>query len=435
MTHRSTVLLIALALVCWRIVAPESLGQNPPQPAAASGFTGAGSCSSSSCHGGVWPRTATDKIQQNEYQTWSTRDKHAKAYAVLLEPRSKSIAKNLRIDRAETSKVCLDCHAVNAPAGQRAATFDISDGVSCEGCHGAASGWLGPHTLQGWKHEQSLAAGMVDMKGPAKAAATCLGCHVGNDQKTVDHELIAAGHPDLIFEFETFTALMPAHWRTDPNAEAAVRRWGTSQVLTMRESMKQLARRAGGKAWDGLPEFADFECSTCHHDLVTPSSRQERGFAGKAGALLWDESHYVVLRHFVEAVNPQQRRTLDASIGTLRGLMQSPASNRMAVAEAATRIATQMDALLPLVDSAAAQVPSAALMRAVTGDANEISAGGAHAAAQAAMAADVFYRAGQAKTPAVNDQINVVYGLLKSQSRYDAGRFAAELRRLGTLTR
>ena len=329
--------------------------------------------------------------------------------------------------------MCLGCHAVNAPIGQRAAAFDISDGVSCEGCHGAAAGWLGPHTLQGWKHEQTVTAGMTDMKGAAKAASACLVCHVGGDQKSVDHELIAAGHPELIFEFETFTALMPAHWRVDANPDAAIRRWGTSQILAMRESMKQLARRANGKAWDALPDFADFECSACHHDLVTPSARQERGYAGKAGTLTWDESSYVVSRHFIEAVNPQQRRTLDASIGSLRTLMRSPGSNRMAIAETATKIAGQMDALVAA--SETSQTGAGALLRAITSDANDIAAAGARAGAQAAMAADVFYRTDSRKSAAVNDQINVLYGLLQSQSRFEAERFAEEMRKLGTLSR
>src|SRR5690349_20341431 len=73
-------------------------------------YSGPGACSSSGCHGAIWPRTG-GHIAQNEYQTWATKDRHAKAYNVLLEPRSKLIAKNLRIDKPETSSTCLDCHA------------------------------------------------------------------------------------------------------------------------------------------------------------------------------------------------------------------------------------------------------------------------------------------------------------------------------------
>src|SRR5690349_17335278 len=45
-------------------------------------YTGPGSCSSSSCHGGVQPRSDTS-VLQNEYSTWAVQDKHTRALAVL----------------------------------------------------------------------------------------------------------------------------------------------------------------------------------------------------------------------------------------------------------------------------------------------------------------------------------------------------------------
>src|SRR3954469_14806565 len=86
-------------------------------------YGGPGSCSSSGCHGSIWPKTG-GRIGQNEYQVWATKDRHSKAYSVLLEPRSKRIAKNLRIDKPETSSTCLDCHSTNVPTTARATTFD-----------------------------------------------------------------------------------------------------------------------------------------------------------------------------------------------------------------------------------------------------------------------------------------------------------------------
>src|SRR6266516_4277614 len=73
-------------------------------------YTGAGSCSSSNCHGSVWPKTGGN-INQNEYTVWSTKDRHSKAYSVLLEPRSKQIARNLKIGKPEAEALCLNCHA------------------------------------------------------------------------------------------------------------------------------------------------------------------------------------------------------------------------------------------------------------------------------------------------------------------------------------
>ena len=68
-------------------------------------------CASSLCHGSVklWKDSA---VLQNEYLTWSRTDKHARAYNVLLNERSKRIAKNLGLKQpAHEAKICLDCHA------------------------------------------------------------------------------------------------------------------------------------------------------------------------------------------------------------------------------------------------------------------------------------------------------------------------------------
>ena len=36
---------------------------------------------------------------------------------------------------------------------------------------------------------------MYDTRDVTKRAEKCLTCHLGNDEKSVDHEMIAAGHP------------------------------------------------------------------------------------------------------------------------------------------------------------------------------------------------------------------------------------------------
>jgi len=99
---------------------------------------GVATCASSLCHGSI--ETWKDaNVLQNEYVTWVRTDKHARAYAVLLNNTSKEIAKKLGLKQpAHQSAVCLDCHAHNPAPAQRGEKFDISDGVSCEACHGPA---------------------------------------------------------------------------------------------------------------------------------------------------------------------------------------------------------------------------------------------------------------------------------------------------------
>ena len=45
-------------------------------------YVGPGSCSAVACHGGIQPLMKT-KVLQNEYSTWVTEDKHARAYTAL----------------------------------------------------------------------------------------------------------------------------------------------------------------------------------------------------------------------------------------------------------------------------------------------------------------------------------------------------------------
>jgi hypothetical protein len=280
---------------------------------------------------------------------------------------------------------------------------------------------------------------MLETKSPVKTVELCLSCHLGNEQKTVDHELLAAGHPVLIFELETFSALMPAHWKPTDKPYSSVQRWEISQAIALRESMKQLGRRAGGKAWEGWGEFSDFECSACHHNLAVPSSRQERGYAGRAGVPPWDEARYAVLRNVVGAVGADHRKNLDTSIGLLKTYAQNPLANRAAVVEVTSRIANLLNAVLPMIESQNVDGRlSNNLLRTVAGDSSYLADAGSHSAIQATMAVDVLYRAttrdrSAAQNAALNDQINKLYGLLQSESRYSADEFATELKKVQTL--
>src|SRR5438552_8527506 len=114
-------------------------------------YNGPGGCASSSCHGSIQPKQITH-VAQNEYSIWAGQDKHARAYQVLSNDVSVRIGKilNLKAPPNQNQK-CLVCHALSVAPEMRAQTFDVSDGVSCEQCHGPAAGWLGPHTVNEWE--------------------------------------------------------------------------------------------------------------------------------------------------------------------------------------------------------------------------------------------------------------------------------------------
>ena len=307
---------------------------NPP--ADAGKYTGPGSCSSTSCHGSVKPR-ADNRIFQNEYSIWAVKDKHAKAYDALTGPIGERMGRILGLGKSEQAAKCLACHALDVPAEARAKTFDLSEGVSCESCHGPASAWLGPHTTRNWTHEQSVAAGMYDTRNLARRTEKCLTCHLGTQEKFVDHEMIAAGHPDLYFELDSFSAVMPRHWKTpresapgvpaENDAWAGVRDWGTGQAVQLRASMERIAWRAKGKNW---PEYSELQCFACHHSLTAPeqSWRQERGYAGRRpGDPPWNGSRYAVFRELAHQVDNDAASRLDDQVAQI-GEVAQPVESR-----------------------------------------------------------------------------------------------------------
>jgi hypothetical protein len=224
----------------------------------------------------VQPRNETT-VLQNEYSTWAVQDKHTKAFQVLMNDVGKRMGRILNIT-PEKDKRCLVCHSLAIEPAQKASTYNVDqmDGVSCENCHGPSSNWLGPHTTRGWNYEKSVNFGMYDTRDLIKRSEKCLSCHLGDQERSVDHELIAAGHPDLYFEQASFEAVMPRHWKvpTDKDPWVEVRTMATGQAVQLRENMRRIARNAN-KFW---PEYAELDCFACHHSLTAPkdSWRQER---------------------------------------------------------------------------------------------------------------------------------------------------------------
>jgi len=293
-----------------------SLHAAPEEP---SKYIGPGSCSSTSCHGSVRP-VAGSRILQNEYSTWIIKDKHSKAYQALTGEIAERMASILKLgSKAEESPKCLECHSLFTTPARRGRAFDVAEGVSCENCHGPASAWLGSHTLRDATHQKSLAMGMVDTRNVIHRAEKCLECHLGTKNKFVDHEMIAAGHPDLYFELDSFSAVEPRHWKTpresspgkaaEDGAWIGVRDWSVGQAVQLRASLERLSWRAKGERYDKKdpwPEYSELSCFACHHALVPAkdSWRQAHGYPGsRPGNPAWNRSRYIVFRLLARQVD------------------------------------------------------------------------------------------------------------------------------------
>jgi hypothetical protein len=335
------------------------LPQNPPP------FLPAGnrSCSARACHGGIAP--GGKPIRQNEYTIWLTRDKHAEAYDVLVRnPLSRSIAEKLGAGSGPFTPAfedtrCLACHTNPAAAAPAEPLSSVrQEGVSCETCHGAGP-WVGEHTNSTvWRPldaDAKLRRGMILTRDLANRARVCVGCHVGAPDESgpardVNHDLIAAGHPRLAFELTAYLDAMPAHWDQSTHADeqdlqGRARTWAVGQAELALAALRLLESRAQAESppW---PEFAEYDCFACHHDLREPSWRQKGGHGARdSGSLPWGIWSFSMLPYTLKALPPGNApgsTEVLAMIESLKQILSTPDPGRSRAKDKAHAVAQAM---------------------------------------------------------------------------------------------
>jgi hypothetical protein len=174
--------------------------------------------------------------------TWATLDFHVRAFAILLTPRSKAITDALAhpVDPAVNDR-CTVCHSPVAtlPPGRLVTKTRADEGVSCESCHGPASGWLRSHTRKDYTYAQRVASGMNDLRDVYGRANSCVACH-----ENLAPDIASAGHPELIFELDSQTVSEPPHWN-DSDPWIGVHSWLTGQAVAFREETWGILRLPG----------------------------------------------------------------------------------------------------------------------------------------------------------------------------------------------
>jgi Cytochrome c554 and c-prime len=451
MRNASNSCLFRVAICAWCMAYPALLSAQNESIR----YIGPGSCAATSCHGSVKP-IAGSRILQNEYSTWIIQDKHSRAYQALTGDVGGRMARILKLGaKAEEAPKCLACHALDPPPQQRGRAFDISEGVSCENCHGPASGWLGPHTTRTWAHEKSVALGMHDTRDVIHRAEKCLECHLGTKNKFVDHEMIAAGHPDLYFELDSFSAVMPRHWKSPRESEpgkpiedaawAGVREWSAGQAVQLRAAMERLTWRARNERFDQKdvwPEYSELSCFACHHALgpAKDSWRQGHAYLGRRpGDPAWNSSRYAVFRLLAKQIDSANAQELERQLLSVSDEMNKLNPDRNAVAAAAS-------AAVPLAQRIAErlatmqydQAVALRMLERIPDDAENIALADERAAEQAAMAMDSLYiayskDAKPANAAEVRAAINGLFQQLENPSSYNADQFASALRRIRPL--
>ncbi len=409
-----------------------------PQTSGIEKYVGPGSCSAVACHGGIAPRNIT-KVLQNEYSTWVTQDRHARAYTVLTGSLSRQMTAILKMGPAEHEQRCLVCHALSVDAAHKGREFDVAEGVSCENCHGPASAWLGPHIQPTAKHADMVRLGLVDNNDLTTRQARCLTCHLGAPGLDVDHELIAAGHPDLLFELDSYTAIEPPHWvEKDKDPLFGMKAWAVGQAVQLRASMERVARRAKSGPW---PEYSEMDCITCHHALTGPESwRQKEGYGDHfPGDAPYNMSRYVVFRHFAEELDPAANRELQESASKVANLITTMSPDRAEVERDANRTAEIATRLINEVRTAQYdRARDQRLMMAIANDGDAIAKQGERTAEQAFLSIDSLYIA-SAKDgdtrPETRAAIDKLLALIKNPSGYNGPVFAAQMKQVASTLR
>jgi hypothetical protein len=352
--------LLVAGAVLTRLPIGAAAGDGPPPPSSSpvrKELRGAGSCAAAACHNG----NGAPGEKGSEYTTWVLHDPHSHAFEVLYGERSLRIEKNrqrppsVSEDHPESDSLCLNCHVMPSiepiSAGgekpPRRKLFGADDGVSCEACHGAAGGWLTRHYTAEWRGmspKEKSDAGMTNTKDLRVRAELCVRCHVGTGEIDVNHDLIAAGHPRLAFEYAAFHANMPKHWdiRKDregrPDFEA--RLWAMGQVESAKAALELLAHRADAKNERPWPEFAEHDCFACHHDLKGRAPLGDGRPSGRlTGLPAWGTWYFSMLP---DALGEKVPEELAKDLSALRRDMEQFGSERKRVAETARSAAERL---------------------------------------------------------------------------------------------
>jgi hypothetical protein len=280
---------------------------------------------------------------------------------------------------------------------------------------------------------------MFDTKNLIRRSEKCLSCHLGTGSQEVTHEMIAAGHPDLLFELASYTAVMPRHWKEplDQDPYRDVRAWSVGQAVQLREALKALVRRAGSAQW---PEYAEYDCASCHHPLVKSdqSWRQQLGYDDRVpGTPPWNPQGYPVLRHLAREADSAAAEQLDTELKSVTANMNRLQQSPRAISEAATRAAAAADTLSTRLNAMSySREFTVRVLRNIVADADPISATGERSAEQATMAVDSLVLACNPPLPhadAIQAAIAGLFKQLESPSSYNARTFASQMKTIAPL--
>ncbi len=265
-------------------------------------------------------------MRQNELITWqdttSAAGTHSQAWQVLNRTRAQHITQRLGLGPAQNAKECLGCHA--DPASARGSKYQISDGVGCEACHGAAGGWLTSHYAVNASHADNVKAGMTALEDPRTRAGVCLDCHFGSAKpgQFVTHKMMAAGHPRVSFELDLFSALQ-RHYDFDADyvkrkpLASGIKFWAVGQAEAVDRALTLYADGAHSNE-GAFPQFYFFDCQSCHRRIsdepnAALTAEANPGRPLPPGAPPFNDENIIMLSAIARVAAPGEAAGFDAA--------------------------------------------------------------------------------------------------------------------------
>ncbi len=406
-------------------------------------------CYGSTCHSRQLPVGTT--VRQNELVTWQDRSApsgaHSRAYKVLLNQRSRAIARNLGIGPAEKAPECLACHTDFVPANHRGEKYDITEGVTCESCHGGAEKWLTAHYAPGRTHAQNIADGMYPTDDPKARASLCLTCHFGSDAdyQFVDHRIMGAGHPRISFELDLFTTLQKHHdvdadyLQRKPKAANGVKTWAIGQSMTIAHTLDLFLNPKTGK--EGIfPELVFYDCHACHQTISNdpdwqPQWRANPGRPLGPGEPIFNDANMIMLKAALSVTDPIARQSFDTQLRRFHSAMsQNESATRNAARELRDEALIMTDKLV-MTNFTKGQADR--IFRTILNDTLSREYTQYAAAEQAVIAVDTFLNAMVAENwldletaLAMRPAINNAYAAVETPNSYNLSRLQTALREI-----
>jgi hypothetical protein len=348
-----------------------------------------------------------------------------------LNDQSKAIAARLGLRAAHTADICLDCHADNVSVGKRGEKFQLSDGVGCESCHGGAENWLSTHhNMPTVSHADNVRAGLYPTDKVKERADLCLSCHLGGRTKFATHRIMAAGHPRLSFELDTFTEL----WRTagrqphySVDSDYSERKQAVSHSYAWAAGLLQEGRQRLALIIDGkilgtgmFPELALYDCHACHRSMKTVQWRRlpRHGNAGPGKPFINDGT-FVMILALTRSVSSSDAEPLASALTALHVAGDQTVTAIQAAARKLDSIFARVQAKLTdsAVQSRERQILEEILQTGADGEYLDYVS-----AEQAFMAVQML--AFELKDAAIQAELDALAEVLDNDERYRPTRFA-----------